>query len=71
MAQWINEQRIHIVDTNYMLCEKNWTRTRSGTGSYGRWQKKYRYIQKFLKITVHQKIQLFASFKQGTASLQQ
>ena len=31
-----SEQRIHIVDANYILCEKNWTRTRSGTGSYGR-----------------------------------
>ena len=40
MAQWINlsEQRIRIVDTNYILCEKNWTRTHSGTRSYGRWQ---------------------------------
>ena len=33
-----SEQRIRIVDVNYILCEKNWTRTRSGTGSYGRWQ---------------------------------
>ena len=32
------EQRIRIVDANYILCEKNWTCTRSGTGSYGRWQ---------------------------------
>ena len=32
------EQRNHIVDANYILCEKNGTRTRSGTGSYGRWQ---------------------------------
>ena len=31
-----SEQRIHIVDTNYILCEKNWTCTRSGTGSYSR-----------------------------------
>ena len=31
-----SEQQIHIVDANYILCEKNWTRTRSGTGSYGR-----------------------------------
>ena len=31
-----SKQRIHIVDANYILCEKNWTRTRSGTGSYGR-----------------------------------
>ena len=38
-----SEQRIRIVDANYILCEKNWTRTRSGTGSWrrqadGRWQ---------------------------------
>ena len=31
-----SEQRIRIVDVNYILCEKNWTRTRSRTGSYGR-----------------------------------
>ena len=31
-----SEQRIHIVHANYILCEKIWTRTRSGTGSYGR-----------------------------------
>ena len=31
-----SEQRIRIVDANYILCEKNWTCTRSGTGSYGR-----------------------------------
>ena len=38
MAQWIFfwEQQIHILDANYILCEKNWTCTRSGTGSYGR-----------------------------------
>ena len=30
------EQRIRIVDANYILCEKNWTRTRSRTWSYGR-----------------------------------
>ena len=28
------EQRICIVDANYIVCEKNWTRTRNG--SYGR-----------------------------------
>ena len=33
-----SEQRIRIVDANYILCEKNWTCIRSGTGSYGRWQ---------------------------------
>ena len=31
-----SEQRIRIVDTNYILYEKNWTRTCSGTRSYGR-----------------------------------
>ena len=31
-----SEQRIRIVDVNSILCEKNWTRTRSGTGSYSR-----------------------------------
>ena len=31
-----SEQQICIVDANYILCEKNWTHTRSGTGSYGR-----------------------------------
>ena len=37
-AQWVNlsEQRICIVDANYILYEKNWTHTHSGTGSYGR-----------------------------------
>ena len=37
-----SEQQIHIVDANYIICEKNWTHTRSGTRSYdrlvGRWQ---------------------------------
>ena len=31
-----SEQQIRIVDANYILCEKDWTRTRSETGSYGR-----------------------------------
>ena len=31
-----SEQRIRSVDANYILCEKNWTRTPNGTGSYGR-----------------------------------
>ena len=31
-----SEQRIRIVDADYILCEKNLTRTHSGTGSYGR-----------------------------------
>ena len=25
-----SEQQIRIVDANYILCEKNWTHTRSG-----------------------------------------
>ena len=36
MDKSFSEQRIHIVDTNYILCEKTWTRTRNGTRSYGR-----------------------------------
>ena len=36
MDKSFSEQRIRIVDANYILCEKNWTHTRSGTGSYGR-----------------------------------
>ena len=31
-----SEQWIRIVDTNYILCEKKWTHTRSRTRSYGR-----------------------------------
>ena len=31
-----SEQRICIVDADYILCKQNWTRTRSRTGSYGR-----------------------------------
>ena len=31
-----SEQRIHIVDANYIVCEKHWTRTHSETASYGR-----------------------------------
>ena len=31
-----SEQQIHIVDASYILCEKNWTRTHSRTGFYGR-----------------------------------
>ena len=36
MDKSFSEQRIRIVDANSILCEKNWTRTRSGTGFYGR-----------------------------------
>ena len=31
-----SEQQIRIVDANYILCETNWTSTRSGTRSYSR-----------------------------------
>ena len=31
-----SEQQIRIVDANYILCEKNWPHTHSGTGFYGR-----------------------------------
>ena len=31
-----SKQRIYIIDANYILCEKKWTCTHSGTGSYGR-----------------------------------
>ena len=49
-----SEQWNRIVDADYILCEKNWTRTRSGTGAYGkqvlgRWQMKYKWIWKFYK----------------------
>ena len=72
-----SEQQIRIVDTNHILCEKNWTRTCSGTRSYGRqaggrqMADEIQVNLEFLKITLHQKIRLFASFNQGTASLQQ
>ena len=68
-----SEQRIRIVDANYILCEKNWTRTRSGAGSYGRWQMADE-IQVNLEIFNNHctsKDSTFASFNQGTASLQQ
>ena len=66
------EQRIRIVDANYILCVKNWTHTRSGTGSYGRQMADEIHVNlEILKITVQRKIRLFASFNQTTASLQQ
>ena len=81
-AQWINLFRnngFHIVDANYILCEKNWTRTCSRTGSYDRQVagrqagggRNTGEFGNFLTITVHRKIQLFASYNQGTALLQQ
>ena len=69
-----SEQRIRIVDANHILCEKNWTCTRSGTGSYGRWQVADEIqvnLEFFNNHCTSKDIQLFASFNQGTASLQQ
>ena len=54
-----SEQQIHIVDANYILCEKNWTCTHSGTRSYGRQaggKRNTGEFCKFLKITVHRNI---------------
>ena len=34
--KYFSEQQIRVVDANYFLCAKNWTRTHSGTGSYDR-----------------------------------
>ena len=68
-----SEQQIRIVDANYILCEKNWTHTCNGTGSYCRQMAVRRNTCEFrnFKVTIHRKIQLIASFNQGTASLQQ
>ena len=66
-----NNGFVYIVDANYtILCEKNWTCTRSGTGSYSRQADKIQVKLKLFKTTVHQKIRLFTLFNQGTASLQ-
>ena len=67
-----SEQQIGIVDANYILCEKNWIRTHSGTRCYVRQMADEIQVNlELLKITIHQNIRLFASFNQGTASLQQ
>ena len=66
-----SEQRIHIVDANYILFKKNWTRTRSGTGSYGRWQSDEIQVNlEIFKNHCTSKDSNFASFNQGTVSLQ-
>ena len=57
-----SEQQIHIVDANYILCEKNWTHTGTGTGSYDRQAGGRQVVDKIqvnleiFKITVHRKI---------------
>ena len=67
-----SEQQIRIIDSNYILYEKNWTRRHSGTGSYGKQVADEIHVNlEIFKITVHRKIRLFASFNQGTPSLQQ
>ena len=51
-----SEQQIRIVDVSYILCEKNWTLTRSGTGSYGRQaggRQNTGEFRNFLEITIH------------------
>ena len=68
-----SEQQIRIVDANYILCEKNWTNTRSRTGSYGRQAGGRRNTGEFGNFKNHctSKDSIFASFNQGTASLHQ
>ena len=71
------EQQIRILDANYILCEKNWTRTCSGTRSYGR-QADGRQVADEIQVNLEifknhctLKDLIFASFfNQGTASLQ-
>ena len=67
-----SEQRIHIVDANYILCEKNWTCTHSRTGSYGRQVAVRQNTGEFeiFLISLHiEKFDLLLYL--GTASLQQ
>ena len=80
-----SEQRIRIVDTNYILCEKNWICTRSGTGSYSKQAGRQAGRQadgrqmadeiqvnfKIFKNHCTSKDSTFSSFNQGTALLQQ
>ena len=71
-----SEQQIRIIDANYILCEKNWTHTRSGTGSYGRQASrqvadKIQVNLEIFKNHCTSKDSTFASLNQGTASLQQ
>ena len=66
------EQWIYIVDANYILCEKNWTYTHSGTGSYGRWQADEIQVKlEIFKNHCTSKDSTFCFVYQGTASLQQ
>ena len=63
-----SEQRICIVDTNYILCEKNWTHKHSETGSYGRWQSdKIQVNLEVFKNHCTSKDSTFPLFNQGTA----
>ena len=45
-----SKQQIRVADANYILCEKNWTRTCSGTGSYGRQAGDRRNTGEFVKL---------------------
>ena len=72
MDKSFSEQQIRIVDANYILCEINWTLTCSGTGSYGRQVADEIQVNlEFFKNHCTSKYSTFASFNQGTASLQQ
>ena len=81
MAQWVNRLRNNIfvnLPPLPLLCEISGALhlaqlglKAGGRQEAGRWQTKCSCILKFLKLTVHRNIQLFASFSQGRASLQQ
>ena len=67
-----SEQQIRIVDANYILCEKNWTRTRSRTGSYSRQvADEIQVNMEIFKNHCTSKDLTFTLFKQGAALLQQ
>ena len=50
------EQRVLIVDANYIICEKSWTRTCSRTESYGRqagrWQAGGRQVADEIQVNL-------------------
>ena len=71
MDKSFSEQWIRIVDANYILCEKNWTCTHSGTGSCGRQAGGRQNTGEFGKNHCTLKDSTFATCNQGTASLQQ
>ena len=71
MAQWVNRPRNNIFVNPPplpLLCEISGALhlAQPGLKAGGR-----RITGEFLKLTVHRNIRVFASFSQGTASLQQ